>query len=156
MLYIAVVALTMAVLPVISILGDSAAHPSVSLWLLVGKWFVFWGVGARLGLAGGRQVLQPAFTAKEIFHMDSDEALPLVRELGIANGATALVALFSLFAPTFVVPVAISAAMFYGAAGVRHVFEAHRSRNETIAMVSDLGMFVVLSAFLAATAFRIE
>ena len=30
---------------------------------LVGKWFVFWAVGARLFIAGIRQVIQPAFTA---------------------------------------------------------------------------------------------
>ena len=36
---------------------------------LVGRWFVFWAVGVRLSLAGLRQFLQPAFTARQIiFH----------------------------------------------------------------------------------------
>lgn len=139
----------MLVLPTVSVLIDHAVHPAVGLWSLIGKWFVFWGVGVRLGLAGLRQVLQPAFTAREIFHMESQEALPLVRELGIANAATAAVALISLAAPTFVTPVAISAGIFYGVAGVRHALDPRRSMNEQIAMVSDLGMFLVLAAFLA-------
>ena len=155
LMYIAIVVLTMLVLPVGSILGDGVLHPAVPLTLLIGKWFVFWGVGVRLGLAGLRQFFQPAFTAREIFHMQGDEALPLVRELGVANLATGLVGLLSILAPSFVAPVAISAGIFYGVAGLRHVFEAHRSLNETVAMVSDLAIFLVLAVFLAALAFHL-
>jgi hypothetical protein len=155
MLYIAVVALTMVVLPAASVLADWVAHPAAPLVFFIGKWFVFWSVGVRLGLAGLRQVLQPAFTAREIFHLQSEDALPLVRELGIANIATAVVGLLSLVAPSFVVPVAISSGIFYGIAGVRHAFEPNRSLNENIAMISDLGMFLVLTTFLAATALHL-
>jgi hypothetical protein len=150
-LYIAVVALTMFLLPTASVLADSAAHPATPLLLLIGKWFVFWGVGVRLGLAGLRQVFQPAFTSREIFHIQGGEALPLVRELGIANISAAVVGLLSLVAPSFIVPVAISSGIFYGVAGIRHSFEPRRSLNENIAMVSDLGAFLVLGIFLAAT-----
>jgi hypothetical protein len=149
-MYLAVVALTMAVLPIASIVVAHALAPATALSFLIGQWFVFWSVGVRLALAGMRQFLQPAFTAKEIFHMTSDEALPVVRELGVANVATGAVGLLSLWFPGFVVPVAISACIFYGVAGIRHVAEPHRSRNETIAMVSDLFLFVVLAVFLIA------
>ena len=151
MLHFAVIVLTVLVLPTVSVLMDHAVHPATGLWPLIGKWFVFWGVGARLGLAELRQFLQPAFTAREIFHIESQEALPLVRELRIANAATSAVALMSLAAPTFVTAVAISACIFYGVAGVRHALEPRRSMNEQIALVSDLGMFLVLAAFLAST-----
>ena len=77
----------------------------VSRSFLAGRWFVFWGVGVRLGLAGLRQFFQPGFTAKEIFHIGGDEALPLVRELGVANVATAAVGLLSLVFPSFTLPV---------------------------------------------------
>ncbi len=148
-MYFAVVALTMFILPAASILIEHAAHPERALMLLVGRWFVFWGVGVRLGLAGARQLIQPAFTAREIFHMQGDEALVLVQELGIANLCAAVVALASIAAPSFVLPAALSAAIFYGVAGVRHMFETGRSRNETVAMVSDLFLAAVLVAFLA-------
>jgi hypothetical protein len=147
-MYLAIIALTMLILPVSSILIEHALHPGDGLIFLMGRWFVFWAVGVRLALAGVRQFFQPSFTAKQIFHMAGDEALPLVRELGVANFATAVVALLSLAIPSFIVPVAISACIFYGAAGARHVVERNRSRNENIAMGSDLFLFVVLLIFL--------
>jgi hypothetical protein len=73
------------------------------------------------------------------FHIESSEALPLVRELGIANFATGVVGLASLRASSFVLPVAISAAIFYGVAGIRHVAERGRSRNETVAWSVTFG-----------------
>jgi hypothetical protein len=151
-MYIAIVALTMFVLPAASLLIDHALHSATPVTLLIGRWFVFWAVGVRLGLAGLRQLFQPAFTARQIFHMHGDEALPLVRELGVANVATAVVALASLAVPSFVLPVAISAAIFYGIAGVRHLLERDRSLNENIAMVSDLVLFLVLAIFVGAAA----
>ena len=141
----------MLLLPGASVLAEHAAHPAADVVVLTGRWFVFWGVGVRLGLAGLRQLLQPAFTAREIFHMATDEALPVIRELGVANLTTALVALLSIVAPGFVLPVAIAAGVFYGVAGVRHVAEKHRSLNENVAMASDLWLSAVLAFFVAAT-----
>ncbi len=151
MLYLAVVTLTMFVLPLGSTALEHALHPDAPLMAAIGKWFVFWGVGVRLTMAGARQFAQPEFTAREIFHLESSDALPLVRELGIANLATGVVGLLSLLAPSFVLPVAISAGIFYGVAGVRHIAQRGRSRNEAIAMVSDLFIFVVLAAFVGAS-----
>ena len=54
-MYIAVVALTMLVLPLVSIAINSAYLPGGLAVVLVGRWFVFWGVGVRLGLAGMRR-----------------------------------------------------------------------------------------------------
>ena len=39
------------------------------------------------------------------------------------------------------------AGLFYAAAGVEHIRATHRSRNETLAMASDLGIAVVLLAY---------
>ncbi len=150
-MYIAIVVLTMLVLPVGSIAIEHGLHPQLALQDLAGRWFVFWGVGVRLGLAGFRQFFQPMFTAREIFHMEGDEALPLVRELGVANLATGVVGLASISAPSFVLPVAISSGIFYAVAGIRHVRERSRSLNETVAMISDLFIAVVLAAFVVLT-----
>jgi len=149
MLYLAVVSLTMVILPLASIAIEHALYPLAPLVAMTGKWFVFWGVGVRLTLAGARQVMRPHFTARDIFQMTSDEALPLVRELGIANLASGLVGLLAILAPSFSLPVAISAGVFYGVAGFRHALEKQRSRNATIAMVSDLFLFAVLAVFVA-------
>ncbi|HSZ21764.1 MAG TPA: DUF6790 family protein, partial [Candidatus Sulfotelmatobacter sp.] len=109
-------------LPVGSIYVEySYLHSTAPLMLLVGKWFVFWSAGVRLLLAGLRQFFQPRFTAEQILGIKSDDALPLVRELGAANFATGVVGIASLAKPSFTLPVAIAAAIFYGIAGIRHV-----------------------------------
>ena len=119
-MYIAVIALTMFLLPLASILADHVLHPATQFVDLTGRWFVFWGVGVRLGLAGLRQFFQPSFTARNIFHIDSDAALPLVREIGAGNLALAAIGLLSLWLPAFLVPAAVSTGIFYGIAGFRH------------------------------------
>lgn len=149
-MYLVVVLGLMLVLPVGSVVADCLQSPEgAAIMPLVGKWFVFWAAGVRLALAGLRQYFQPQFTAREIFDMKSDEALVLVRELGVSNFSIGVVGVASIFAPSFVLPVAIAAGIFYGIAGVRHIMEPGRSRNETIAMASDLFVCVVLAAYVA-------
>ena len=150
-MYFAVIALTMLVLPTCSILVEHGLRPDAPMLVLIGKWFTFWGVGLRLGLAGLRQVLKPEFTAKEIFKLSTEEALPIVRELGFANVATAVIALLSMAIPTFVLPAAISGCILFGAAGLMHAGAHNRSHNETAAMVSDLFIAAVLALYVLAT-----
>ena len=150
-MYPVIVVLLMLVLPLGSVAIDHA-QTGAPLILLVGKWFVFWSVGVRLLLAGLRQFFQPSFTAREIFAIESDEVLPLIRELGVANFASGVVGIASLAMPGFVLPVAVSAVIFYGVAGLRHVAAAHRTRNESIAMVSDLFIAAILGAVIVETA----
>jgi hypothetical protein len=148
-MYFLIVLLLMLVLPVGSIYAEHSLHGAAPLVLLMGKWFVFWSAGVRLFLAGLRQFFQPRFTAEEIFGIKSDDALPLVRELGVANFATGVVGIASLFKPSFVLPVAIASAIFYGIAGIRHVAESNRNRNENVAMISDLFVFAIFGAYVA-------
>jgi hypothetical protein len=144
-MYLGVIFVTMFVAPLLSIALDlwSGGSPLIEL---VGKWFVFWVVGVRLGLAGLRQVVQPRFTA-EIFKINDEKAWPVVRELGIANLALAVVGLASLAKSTFLSPVAIIAAIFYGGAALQHIGARNRTTNETIAMASDLFAFVILGIY---------
>ncbi len=153
-MYLASVVLLMLVFPLGSIgVEHFFLHNSAPVMLLVGKWFVFWGAGVRLFLAGLRQYFQPRFTSEQIFGIKSDDALPLVRELGIANFSTGTVGILSLAKPSFVLPVAIIAAIFYGVAGIRHVAQPHKNRNESVAMISDLLVFVVFAGYVAFIAF---
>ena len=150
-MYLLIVLLLMLALPVGSIYVEySYLHSTAPLILLVGKWFVFWSAGVRLFLAGLRQFFQPRFTAEQILGIKSDDALPLVRELGAANFATGVVGIASLAKPSFTLPVAIAAAIFYGIAGIRHVAGSNRTRNENIAMISDLFVALILALYLAA------
>ena len=153
MTYALFVALTMFVLPLGSVAWALASGQGDWLWL-TGKWFVFWGVGVRLAVAGVRQYLQPAFTSREILGVESPGAYVLVRELGGANAAAGIVGIASLSAPSFVLPSAIAAAIFYAVAGVEHVKSGAHERNERIALVSDLFIALVLAVFVAATVLR--
>jgi uncharacterized membrane protein HdeD (DUF308 family) len=149
--YLASVLLLMVILPAISIAAEHISYGAAPLMSLVGKWFVFWAAGIRLLLAGLRQFFQPRFTSEKIFGIIGDDPLPFVRELGIANFSTGVAASLSLWRPTFVLPLATIAAIFYGVAGIRHAIEKHRNANENIAMVTDLLAALVFCAFLVFT-----
>jgi hypothetical protein len=153
-MYILIVALTMLILPIGSILLARGANPGAPLINLIGLWFVVWGVGARLGIAGIRQILKPEFTARNIFNLSGDGALVIVRELGFANLAIGIVGLLAWRFPTFVLPAAIYATIFYAAAGVMHMGESNRGLNENIAMGSDLFMALILGGFVVASLIR--
>ncbi len=97
-MYLYVILLLMLICPVASILAEYyMQHPDMGLIALVGKWFTFWAVGVRLFTAGIRQVKDPAFTTKDIFHIDNVESLVIVRELGFANICMGAVGIVSLF-----------------------------------------------------------
>jgi hypothetical protein len=146
-MYLGVIFVTMFAAPLASIALDRSSTPLIGL---VSKWFVFWAVGVRLGLAGLRQIVQPWFTA-EIFKINDERVWPVVRELGIANLALAVVGLASLAKSTFRLPVAIIAAIFYAGAAIEHIRSRHRTTKETVAMASDLFALVILGVYAAMT-----
>jgi hypothetical protein len=115
----------------------------------VQKWFVFWAVGVRLSSAGLRQILQPGFTAKVVLSLKGNEALFVVRELGMANLSIGLVGLVSLVASSWQPAGALAGVAFYGLAGVNHALQSERGRLQNIAMISDLLIAIVLLVALA-------
>ncbi|MFT3809478.1 MAG: hypothetical protein QM698_06120 [Micropepsaceae bacterium] len=148
-MYPFIVGLFMFAGPLGSILIEGLSADGPVVWMaLAGKWFVFWGVGLRLLTAGLRQMIQPSFTAEQIFGTKNPEVLHVITELGVANLAAGVVGVASLWFPGFVLPSALYGAIFYGVAGIRHIPAPDKSRNETIAMISDLFIFVVLTAFV--------
>jgi hypothetical protein len=123
----------------LSFVADSEAFAVVAF-----KWFVFSGIGLRLGVAGVKQIIQPQFTVKEIFHMENDGVAPVIRELGFANVCFAILAVISLFVPDFRVPAAIAGGLYFGFAGLLHIFKPKDGGKESFAMASDLYIFFVL------------
>jgi hypothetical protein len=151
MVYLISLIVFLLVAPAVSIAIDAALHPPLTLsffWTLVGKWAVFWMCGVRLFLAGIKQSLQPQFTAETIFNLRDPAVHPLVREIGFGNLSMGALALASLAVPIWTVPGAIVGALYYGLAGLGHVFRGERNRHEMIAMVTDLLVFALLAAYL--------
>jgi hypothetical protein len=153
-MYVVTVILLLGVLPVVSIVIETVWQGgSAELGPLIGKWFVFWAVGVRLFVAGIRQVVQPTFTARDIFGVKDAGALPIVREVGFGNLAQGTLGLLTLLVPGFLVPAAIVSGLYYGLAGAGHVARGHLNVNGWTALVSDVWTFVVLAIFVALRGF---
>ena len=147
--YLATVLVLMGVLPAASILVERSTGEGAGGWDLAFRWFVFWGIGVRLLLAGLRQVIQPSFTAREIFHLASADAEVIVRELGFANLCLGLAAAISGFVPGWRMGAALSGGLYFGIAGAMHVAKRPATPNEWVALISDLFIFAVVTACFA-------
>jgi hypothetical protein len=151
-MYVVSVLLLLGVLPAGSVFAEQHFwHSTLPLLDLVGKWFTFWAVGARLAIAGLRQSIQPRFTAQEIFNLKGDDALPIVRELGLANISMGTLGLVSLWLPAVTWAAALVGGLYYGLAGALHVGRGEKTFNERFAMVSDLLIFLLLAAYVVVT-----
>jgi hypothetical protein len=145
---IAVVALTL-ILPALSVFSESMMHGvRLTSLALIGKWFIFWAVGVRLFAAGLRQVINPAFTARDIFHIEDRSSHAVVRELGFANICFGAVGIISLFIPQWRLVSAFASGLFYGIAGINHLVKKPASSNEALALISDIFIFLVLLVYV--------
>lgn len=147
-MYLLIVLALMLVLPLASILLEMmlGSQPAVFM-LLLGKWYVFWAAGVRLGLAGIRQILQPRYTAETLLGIKDPAAHLVVRELGFANFSIGVLGIASLFVPSWTLPAAIVASIFYALAGINHTLQPHRNKLENIAMITDLFAALVLAIY---------
>jgi len=147
-MYFISVVLLLLVFPALSVLAEALNVPGADVMWLIGKWFVFWGCGVRLFLAGLMQTFRPEFTARSIFDIDAPAAHAVVREVGFGNLAMGTLGLASLAIPEWVVPAAVVGGLYYGLAGVGHAFRKGNFK-EQVALWSDLAIFVVLAVFVA-------
>lgn len=153
-MYLVTIVLLLLVLPAISIAIEALTRGGDGL-LLVGKWFVFWGVGVRLFIAGLRQTVQPRFTAAEIFAISDAGAFAMVREIGFGNLAMGTLGLLTLAFAGFLIPAAIVGGLYYGLAGAGHAVRGHRNAAGQVAMVSDFLIFALLAVFVATRLYEI-
>jgi hypothetical protein len=152
-MYLISVVLLLFVFPAGSVLVESFWLPgSADVMTLIGKWFVFWAVGARLFIAGVRQVAQPQFTV-DIFEIKDRAAHAIVREVGFGNLAMGVLGLASLAKSGWILPAAVVGGLYYGLAGVGHLVRGRRNLNEQVALVSDLLIFVLFAAFVISRGF---
>jgi len=143
---ILVIAQTVA-LPIISGIVELAVAGGDPV-LVFGKWWVFWGVGTRLLVAGIAQVSGKGPTTEIL-----GAAAPtvpekqLVRELGMANIGMGLAGLLALV-PGWALPAGLAGGLFLLIAGVMHVPKRGKNAQEALATWTDLvvGLVVVVLA----------
>jgi len=149
-MYIASVILIMLVCPAVSVgLEGCMSHHTADIFALTAKWFVFWAVGIRTFTAGLRQAMQPGFTANEIFRIEGTDSHPIVREVGFGNLAIGTLGIGSLYRPGWLIPAAVAGGLYYGLAGLLHLFRKGKNAMEQTAMISDAYAFLVLTAVVA-------
>ncbi len=146
--YIVVVSVLTFIFPLICIIGQIIIDSDIPFSLdLIGKWFIFSAVGLRLFIAGIKQITDPAFTAREIFHLHNPESFAIVRELGFANLCFGLVGIVSLFLPQWRVVSAFGSGLYYGIAGLQHFLKKPVGTNEKFALVTDIIIFLLLLVY---------
>lgn len=145
--YIVIVTVLTFIIPAIGFVIEDLMSGTTFNFEHFGKWFIFSAVGLRLFLAGIRQITKPAFTARQIFHIDSPECFPIVIELGFANLCFGLIGLISFFKADWRIVSAFASGLYYGLAGLLHLLKKPAGTNEKFALWTDLIIFVMLFAY---------
>lgn len=151
-LYIFYIVAVMFVFPLTAILIERFRTKRESGFLDIietsSKWFIFWGVGIRTITAGISQLVNPAFTASILGTPAT--CFVAIKEIGLANMSMGLLALISLFAPSWRKAGGFCGGLYLGSAGFLHVSRIPEGINqkEMVAMVSDLFIFAVVAFYL--------
>ncbi|MEV8370257.1 hypothetical protein [Microbacterium sp. NPDC064584] len=151
--YFIVVLLQTVVLPIVSGVIELAVVGGDPV-LVFGKWFVFWGVGTRLFLAGIVQVSGRASTAQILGATATTGAeRQLTAELGTANLAMGFAGLFALV-PGWALPVGLAGGLFLLIAGLMHVAKKDKNAKETLATWTDLVVGLAVAVLAVYTLVR--
>ncbi len=145
--FILVIAQTI-MLPIVSgvvELGTSGGDPV----LVFGTWWVFWGVGTRLLVAGLAQVSGKGPTAAILGAAEpSVQEMQLVRELGTANVGMGLAGLLALV-PGWALPAGLAGGVFLLIAGILHLPKKDKNAQESLATWTDLVVGIVVLVLAA-------
>ena len=119
--------------------------------LVFGTWWVFWGVGTRLLVAGLAQASGRGPTAAILgATAPTVQERQLTRELGAANVAMGLAGLFALV-PGWALPAGLAGGVFLLIAGLMHLPKRHKNTEETLATYTDLVVGVAVVVFAVST-----
>ncbi|QIZ99673.1 hypothetical protein [Leifsonia sp. PS1209] len=116
--------------------------------LVFGKWWVFWGVGTRLLVAGVAQVSGRGPTTAILgAATPTVQEKQLTRELGTANLGMGIAGLLALV-PGWALPAGIAGGVFLLIAGLMHLPKRVKNAQEALATWTDLlvGIVVVVLA----------
>ena len=146
--YFISVSIMIIVIPTIGFLSEHMIQNAPLLFDLFAKWFIFSAVGLRLFVAGLRQSINPAFTTKEIFHIENAQScFPIVRELGFANICFGVIGIVSLFKPEWREVCAFASGLYYALAALLHILKKPAGTNESFALWTNLVIFGILLTY---------
>ncbi len=113
-----------------------------------GRWWVFWGVGTRLLVAGAVQLVRPGTTAEILGAARPTHAeRQVARELSTANLGMGLAGLLALV-PAWAAPAGTAGGVFLLAAGLMHVAKKNKNPQEVLATWTDLLVGAIAIGFL--------
>lgn len=119
-----------------------------------GRWWVFWGVGTRLLVAGLAQVSGKGPTAQILGSTSASVSeKQLTLELGTANIGMGLAGLLALHA-YWALPAGAAGGAFLLLAGLVHVRKPGKSAQESLATWTDLVVGVAVLALAVDTLLR--
>lgn len=144
--YLLSILLTALVIPAGGAVAEHLINAAPWSVLLFSKWFIFSAGGLRLLIAGIKQIVDPAFTAKQVFHIQGSESLPIVRELGFANVCMGSLGVLSLFAAQWRMAAAFTCGLYFLFAALGHLAKKPAGPNERLALWSDVLIAVGLVA----------
>ncbi|MFS0894677.1 DUF6790 family protein [Microbacterium sp. 179-I 3D3 NHS] len=150
--FILVIAQTV-VLPIVSGIIELATVGGDPI-LVFGKWWVFWGVGTRLLVAGVAQVSGKGPTTAILGSAQASvQEKQLTRELGTANIGMGLAGLLALV-EGWAVPAGLAGGVFLLLAGAMHVAKKAKNAQESLATWTDLLVGVVVVVLAVSTLIR--
>ncbi|MFZ1382677.1 MAG: hypothetical protein WAS54_07835 [Scrofimicrobium sp.] len=153
MAYFVLVILQTVILPIVSGCVELATVGGDPV-LVLGKWWVFWGVGTRLLVAGIAQASGRGPTTKILGASESTiQEKQLTRELGTANVGMGLAGLLALV-PGWAVPAGLAGGVFLFIAGLLHVTKRDKNAQEALATWTDLIVGAVVLVLVAYTLIR--
>jgi hypothetical protein len=144
--FILVIAQTI-VFPIVSGIVELAVFGGDPIQVF-GKWWVFWGVGTRLLVAGIVQVSGGGPTTAILgSSAPSVQEKQLTRELGWANLSLGLAGVLALV-PGWALPAGFAGGVYLLIAGILHVPKRGKNAQESLATWTDLivGVAVVVLA----------
>jgi hypothetical protein len=144
--FVLVIAQTL-VLPIVSGIVELAVAGGDPI-LVLGKWWVFWGVGTRLLVAGLAQISGRGPTARILGATEPTvQERQLTGELGMANIGMGLAGLLALV-PGWALPAGVAGGFFLLLAGFMHLAKFDKTPQEQLATWTDLvvGLAVMVLA----------
>jgi hypothetical protein len=139
-----------AVLPIAAAALESRTDQLALSWPIYWKWFIFWGVGIRLFFKGVKLASTPQFTGLSLSSFKNRESYLLLLELGFANMALGSMGILSVINDQWRLIAAIAGAIYFGLADMLRLLKKPTGRQELVALVYNVLVFVGLVAYMVA------